>query len=116
MQAMKTNRFINTFGLPALIGLILMAPFAFLELWYNTAKTFSFSRFPFPLFVVLWLLPTVFVVTVAPIVRGIRAGNNVLVHPISLLWRIVLPAFIALMWTGLVYDQLPCFLGVPNCD
>jgi hypothetical protein len=38
------------------------------------------------LFGLLWLLPVVFVLAVTA------------------------------MWIGLVHDQLPCFLGTPNCD
>jgi hypothetical protein len=32
------------------------------------------------------------------------------------LLRVVFLAFIARMWIGILIDQMPCFLGVPNCD
>jgi hypothetical protein len=30
--------------------------------------------------------------------------------------RIATLIFIAWMWVAVVLDQMPCFLGVPNCD
>ena len=68
------------------------------------------------LFGLLWLLPTAFLVILMPIVRNVRAGNNLMAHPIDLLLRVAFLAITAMMWGGIVVDQLPCFLGVPNCD
>lgn len=112
----KTKSFITTFGAAALIGLVLVAPFAFLELRYNSTQTPSFSHLPFPLFGFLWLLPTAFIITAAPIVRAIRSDGGLLAHPVTLSLRVVFLAMIAVMWVGIVQDQMPCFLGVPNCD
>ena len=73
--------------------------------------------FPFPLFILMWLLPLVFIFTGMPIIRSLRqAGDNVLAKPILLLIRVVILIFIAWFWVSLLIDQLPCFLGVPNCD
>jgi hypothetical protein len=49
-------------------------------------------------------------------VRGLRAGETILAHPIALLLRVAVLAFVAIGWANLVRDQMPCFLGVPNCD
>jgi len=98
---------------PALISLIFVVPFMIME----TVNRRSFDQgFPIPLFIMMWLLPLLFIITLMPIVRSIRAGNNLLVSPVALLLRVVTLVFIALMWTGIVLDQMPCFLGVPNCD
>jgi hypothetical protein len=97
----------------ALISLILVAPFAFLELRYGSH---NYSNFPVALFGALWLLGTIFLITIAPIVRTVRAGGSLLAHPVTLWLRLVLLAFVAWMWVGITIDQLPCFLGVPNCD
>jgi hypothetical protein len=37
-------------------------------------------------------------------------------NPINLLLRVAFLALIAWMWGGILIDQMPCFLGVPNCD
>ena len=37
-------------------------------------------------------------------------------HPTNLLFRVAFLALIAIIWAGILIDQLPCFLGVPNCD
>jgi hypothetical protein len=52
-----------------------------------------------------------------PIVRCLRAGEAMLAHPVALLLRVGLLAFLALGWVFLVRDQMPCFLGgVLGCD
>jgi hypothetical protein len=107
----------TTFGAAALMSLILVVPFVVLELWYNTnSPTPQYSRFPTELFGILWFLGTVFLLTVAPVVRTVRAGDSILVHSITLLFRLVFVALVGYMWVGIIIDQLPCFLGVPNCD
>jgi hypothetical protein len=63
----------------------------------------------------LWMLPVAFVVTAAPLARAVRAGQNILRSPAALCLRLVLLAAVA-MWGGLISDQLPCFMGAPNCD
>lgn len=111
----RTKRLFMTFGAAALFSLLLVAPFALLELWYNPGVR-NFSKFPFMLYGVMWLLPTLFVIILAPLVRTVRAGGSLLAAPVTLLFRIVFLALIALVWAYGLYDQLPCFLGVPNCD
>ena len=98
---------------PALISLLLVFPFMILEL--VNRRNFH-EGFPIPLFVFMWLLPMLFLVTLMPIVRNVRAGNSILANPINLVLRVVFLAFIVWMWFGIVIDQMPCFLGVPNCD
>jgi uncharacterized membrane protein len=72
--------------------------------------------FPIPLFGILWLLPVTFILILMPIVRNVRAGNRIRVNPISLLLRVAFLILIAWLWVGIILDQMPCFLGVPNCD
>ena len=98
---------------PALISLLLVLPFMILEL--INRQGFN-EGFPIPLFVIMWLLPLIFIVVLMPIVRNVRAGNSLMASPISPLIRVVLLILIAWMWTSLLIDQMPCFLGVPNCD
>lgn len=72
--------------------------------------------FPIPLFIIMWLLPMIFIVILMSIVRNIRAGNDVLANPINLLLRVAFLILIAIVWTGTLIDQMPCFLGMPLCD
>jgi len=51
-----------------------------------------------------------------PIVQNVRAGNKIAGNPISLLIKVVVLILIAWLWAGIVLDQMPCFLGVANCD
>lgn len=62
------------------------------------------------------LLPVAFIVNLVPIVRNVRAGNSILANPINLLLGVALLVFIAMTWGWALNDQIPCFMGVPNCD
>jgi hypothetical protein len=108
-------------GLSAIISLLLVLPFAILEFVFNilnkpsalNPKNLAGLTF---LFGLMWLLPTVFIAILMPILQNVRAGSNILANPIGLLLKVVFLALIAMMWGGILIDQLPCFLGVPNCD
>lgn len=108
MQTLLTN-----FRLPALISFLLVIPFMIMEV--VNRRNLS-EGFPIPLFVIMWLLPLLFILTVTPILRNVRAGNSLLATPILLLVRVVFLSFLVWMWFGILLDQMPCFLGVPNCD
>ena len=108
MQTFSTN-----LRLPALISLLLVFPFMIMEV--VNRRNFN-QGFPIPLFVILWLLPVIFILILTPIVRNIRAGNHILARPINLLLSVTFLVLIAIVWTGALIDQMPCFLGVPNCD
>jgi hypothetical protein len=104
---------LTTLKSPALISLLLVLPLAVLEL--VNRRNFN-EGFPIPLFGILWFLPAAFILIVMPIMRNAQAGNNLMENPISLLLRVALLGFIAWMWTGILIDQMPCFLGIPLCD
>lgn len=106
---------IPTLGFAALISFILVLPFAILESLNNTITKQNAPGL-IVLFGLLWLLPMAFIFILVPIVRTIRVGNSSLANPISLLFKVAFLTLIAMMWSGLLFDQLPCFLGVPNCD
>ncbi len=100
---------------PAIMSFLLVLPFMILEFMFNVATRINVLDFTV-LFGLLWLLPTAFLLILMPIVRNVRAGTNLMLHPVGLLLRVALLALIAWAWGALVIDQLPCFLGVPNCD
>ena len=103
----------TTFRSPAIISLLLVLPFIILEL--VNRRTFHES-FPISLFAWLWLLPVIFMITLMPVVRTIRAGNGIPAQPATLLIKALISVLIAGVWITLLVDQLPCFLGVLNCD
>ncbi len=111
MKTITTN-----LGSAAIISFIIVLPFVILEFLFNTTLTKQNALGLTPLFGILWLLPMAFIVILVPIVRTLRAGNSIMANPISLLFRVAFLALIAMMWGGIISDQLPCFLGVPNCD
>lgn len=103
------------FRLAAIFSLVLMLPFAVLEALNNTItrqNTFGLIL----LFGVLWILPTAFIVILLPMVRTLRAGNSILVNPTGLVFKVAFLALLGSIWGWGFMDQLPCFLGVPNCD
>lgn len=51
-----------------------------------------------------------------PIVNTLRAGGGLFAHPVHLLIVAVLSFLFAAGVIGLIVDQWPCFMGVPNCD
>jgi hypothetical protein len=101
--------------LAVLISFMLLLPFAILESLNNTITKQNAPSL-LVLFGLLWLLALAFIVILMPIVRAARARNSVMTNPINLLFRIAFLALIAMMWVGIVIDQLPYFMGVANCD
>ena len=66
--------------------------------------------------IAMLLLPVAFIVNLVPIVRNVRAGNRLVAIPINLLLAVALLVLIVVTWGALLVDQIPCFMGVPNCD
>ncbi|MGH9943449.1 MAG: hypothetical protein ACRD9R_13965 [Pyrinomonadaceae bacterium] len=99
----------------ALVSFILVLPFALLESLNHTINKQNAPGL-LVLFGLLWLLPMAFIVILVPIARTVRAGNSVMANPVNLLFRVAFLAFIAMIWGGILIDQIPCFMGVPNCD
>ncbi len=98
---------------PVVISTLLVLPFMVLE-WVKR-RAFQ-EEFPLPLFGLLWLLPVAFILLLTPVVRVIRVGKSLRGKPLLLFLRVVFLILIAMLWTSLLLDQMPCFLGVPNCD
>lgn len=107
------NATLTKLKIPALISLILVLPLILMELINRRSMN---EAFPFPLFVILFLLPFGFILILTPIVQKVRAGKKILDTPLSLLISVVMLILIAGLWVGILVDQMPCFLGVLNCD
>jgi hypothetical protein len=105
--------FLTTLRVPAIVSFFLVLPMMIMEV--VNRRSFN-EGFPIVLFIIMWLLPVIFSLILTPILRTIWAGNSLLASPIKLLFSVALLVFIAIVWTGALIDQMPCFLGVPNCD
>lgn len=103
----------SNLGPAAIAGALCVLPFIVLELTFGQA---SYSSFPSGLFGILWILPSMLALISLPIVRAVRSGNGILLSPSTTLLRVAFLILIAVFWIGLLKDQMPCFLGVPNCD
>jgi len=100
---------------PAIIGLILIGPWLILETWRATLDRQNATGLVI-LFALLWFLPAAFVWALVPVVRSVREGSSLAAAPVALMLRFTFLVLIAAVWAGILVDQLPCFLGVPNCD
>ena len=114
MVRMFPNDSTRDLVLSTIFSLALLLPFAVLE-FVNT-KGFATTGFPVSVFVSLWLLSFAFLMGLAGFIRQIRSGVAFSSAPVSMLFRAVFMIAIAVMWFGLVSDQMPCFMGVPICD
>jgi hypothetical protein len=92
----------------------MVLPFMLLE--GITTSGFARLGFPLGLFTFMWLFAVIFVLILMPIVRAMRAGNIATANPLFIALKVVFMGLMAWAWIGLVIDQMPCFLGVPNCD
>jgi hypothetical protein len=100
---------------PALGSFILVLPFAILELANTTLTRQNAPDLVF-LFGLLWLLPMTFLAVLTPVVQNVRAGRRAAANPARLFLSVAVVLVLALVWGSLVVDQMPCFLGAPNCD
>jgi hypothetical protein len=98
---------------PAAFGVAAVVPFAVLE---GVNRRGLQDGFPIALFGLLWLLSATFVFVLRAIVRDARQGHPVLARPGGLAVRVAALTVLACLWGVIVMDQMPCFLGVPNCD
>ena len=96
----------------AIVSCLLILPFIALE-WTNTQG--SGNTFPAALFAFMWSLTALFVLIVIPVLR-VRGERSSTADIVTLLSRVALAILVAGLWLVIVQDQMPCFLGVPNCD
>lgn len=100
-------------GLSALIGLLSTLPFAIMEL--VNRRQYG-EPFPYPLFLGLWLMGTIFSAALIPVVKELRESKTTQPNRATLLLRGAILVLVAIGWVSLVADQMPCFLGVQYCD
>ena len=56
------------------------------------------------------------IIACRPIVHTLRAGGSLFAHPLHLIIVLIISFLFAAGFLGLIVDQRPCFMGVPNCD
>lgn len=97
----------------AVTGLILTIPFIILELVNRRNENYDF---PLVIYLVLWLLASVFVLQANSLYGSIK-NKTILTggyrKPAGKAMVIIL---VFVLWLLIVNDQLPCFLGIANCD
>jgi hypothetical protein len=104
---------LKSFVTSLLISATLVAPFIFLQ-WVNR-RAFH-EDFPFVLFTFMSLHSLFIVLLATPALRRLRSEGNVRALKFGHWAGLALSAFLIFVYADVVIDQLPCFLGVPNCD
>ncbi len=62
------------------------------------------------------LVLAAFIINLIQIVRTVRAGGSITTHPVNLLLAVVTLVAIVMVIGGIIVDQYPCWIGIPNCD
>lgn len=96
-----------------LLGLLGVLPFLIMEV----VNLGGFpDPFPYTIFLYLWLMFTLFFIALFALFRlwksNVRNSNRV----IGFILNGLLLVFCAMSALNIILDQMPCFLGVPNCD
>ena len=108
-------------GSPALVATAVAIPFLVLELVSRVGEAsealdasywFGVSL----LFALMWLIVFGCVLLFRVVVRDITYGGYVAGHPLRFSLRVGLLLVLVAAFAAIVFDQLPCFLGEPNCD
>ncbi len=104
---------LKSFVTSLLISATLVAPFIVLQ-WVNH-RAFH-EDFPFVLFTFMSLHSLIIVLLLTPALRRLRSERHLSALKLGHWAGLVFSAFLIFAYADLVIDQLPCFLGVPNCD
>jgi hypothetical protein len=99
---------------PALLASSVVLPLMILEA-VNTTLTRQHAQGFVVLFGTLWVIALVFFILAMRSWRAAR-GGYLFSRPVTSLLGAVVMVTLALIWTSIVADQFPCFMGVPNCD
>jgi hypothetical protein len=106
-------RTLKSIVISVLISSALVAPFIVLQ-WLNR-RTFH-EDFPFVLFTFMSLHSLLIVFLVAPALRRLRSERRLRALKFGHWAGLVLSVGLMVVYADVVIDQLPCFVGKPNCD
>jgi len=104
---------LKSLGTSLLISGTLVAPFVVLQL--VNRRTFH-EGFPYVLFTFMSLHSLFIVLLVTPALRRLRAERSLRALGLGHWTGLLLGVSLTFVYANVVIDQLPCFLGVPNCD
>lgn len=104
---------LKSFGALLLISATLVAPFVVLQL--INRRTFH-EDFPYVLFTFMSLHSLFIVLLLTPAIRRLRAERSCRALGLGHWTGLLLGVFLVVVYANVVIDQLPCFLGLPNCD
>lgn len=99
--------------LPLLLGLLAMLPFMIMEV-VNLGRIPD--PFPFAIFLYLWLMFALLIMSLSAILHLAKSKLNRKERFPALLLNALVIVFCAISIITLLVDQMPCFLGLPNCD
>lgn len=94
-------------------GVVLVAPFAVLELVNRRAYH---EEFPFTLFALMSLHSLLIVLLLTVALRRLRTDGSLRALGPGHWAGIFFGVLLIVVYANVVMDQFPCFLGVPNCD
>ena len=97
------------------IGFSLTSPLAILGLW-NDSLFGSRAADSVALFGLLWVLSSSSVLVALTSGQNLRSRHPTVRSAAAVGGRLVLLLLLAAVWTTITVDQLPCLMGVPNCD
>lgn len=112
-QNQITSRFLQLLVVPILLGAGLVVPFFVIE-WINR-RAFN-EDFPLMLFSFMAIHALLIAFLTVPVLRYLHATKSVRALRPSQWACLLLATGLAAVYVGVVIDQLPCFMGVPNCD
>ena len=112
-QHQASPRTPKSFVASLLISATLVAPFIVLQ-WVNR-RAFH-EGFPFLLFTFMSLHSLLIVLSLTPALGRLRAERSPRALKPGHWAGLLLGVFLIYVYVNVVIDQLPCFLGVPNCD
>lgn len=98
---------------PLISFVLCVLPFMVLE-WATQSSAPRSDASPM-LWVVLWLLSTIWIALLMTSIRYLRQAETMMTIPTSLWFRFVMVVIAAWLWGALVIDQMPCFLGGSGC-
>ena len=104
---------LRSFVMSLLISLTFVVPFIVLQ-WVNR-RAFH-DDFPFVLFTFMSLHSLLIVLLLTPALRRLRSERHLRALKLGHWAGLVVSAVLISAYVNVVVDQLPCFLGVPNCD
>ena len=107
------SRILQSFGSSLLITTALVVPFILLELFNRRSYQ---EAFPLLLFTFMALHALLMVLALTPALQRLRVERRLGALSIGHWAGLLVGIFLLFGYLQVVADQLPCFLGAPNCD